>query len=98
MLENEIEKHLKKEIEKIKGKAYKFSSPQNNGVPDRIVLYKSSCYFIELKREGEVLRPLQRVVKKRFSKLGFKVYVIDSVKKVDCFIQGIKEGGDQFHD
>lgn len=89
MLENTVENELKKQVEKLGGKAYKFSSPGNNGVPDRIVLYCGKCYFVELKRPGEDLRPLQKVIRKRFKKLGFKVYVLDSVDKVGDFISEI---------
>ncbi|HAE92701.1 MAG TPA: hypothetical protein DCG60_08695 [Tissierella sp.] len=89
MLENKVEKYFRDEIKKIGGKAYKFSSPGNNGVPDRIVLYNGKCYFVELKRPGEDLRPLQKVVKKRFRELGFEVYVIDSIEKVGEFINEI---------
>ncbi|WP_352420754.1 VRR-NUC domain-containing protein [Proteiniborus sp.] len=89
MLESKVEKCLRQKIEAIGGKAYKFSSPGNNGVPDRIVLYKGHSYFVELKRPGEDLRPLQKVVRKRFKKLGFKVYVIDSLDKVGDFIDEI---------
>lgn len=93
MLENKIELKLRTEIKAIGGKAYKFSSPGNNGVPDRIVLYKGKCYFIELKKPGEDLRPLQKVVRKQFKKLGFDVYVMDSLKKVDEFIKEVKADG-----
>lgn len=89
MLENKVENHLRKEVEKIKGKAFKFSSPGNNGVPDRIVLYKGKTYFVELKKPGETLRPLQKVIVKRFRNNGFKVYVIDNIKKVGEFIDEI---------
>jgi len=90
MKESKIEKELKNRIEEIGGKAFKFSSPGNNGVPDRIVLCKGKCCFVELKSPGEKLRPLQRVIKKRFKKLGFNVYVIDSIEKVGEFIDEIK--------
>lgn len=89
MLEKNIEKIFKNEVEKIGGKAFKFSSPGNNGVPDRIVLYKSHCYFVELKKPGKKPRKLQKAVIKAFKKLGFKVYVIDSIEKVGDFISEI---------
>lgn len=96
ILENKIERYLKDEIEKINGKTFKFSSPGNNGVPDRIILHQGNTYFVELKKPGEKLRPLQKAVKKRFNKLGFNVYVLDSIDSVNGFIANI--GGDQFHD
>ena len=89
MTEKYIEKHLRNEVEKLGGKAFKFSSPGNNGVPDRIVLYQGRCFFVELKKPGEDLRPLQKVMVKLFKKLGFKVYVIDSIEKVRVFIDEI---------
>ena len=73
MLEKNIEKIFKNEVEKIGGKAFKFSSPGNNGVPDRIVLYGGKCYFVELKKPGAKPRKLQKAVMKTFNKLGFKV-------------------------
>ena len=91
MLEKNIEKIFKNEVEKIGGKAFKFSSPGNNGVPDRIVLYGGKCYFVELKRPGEDLRPLQKVIRKRFKKLGFKVYVVDSIEKVAMFVEEVSK-------
>lgn len=89
MTESRIENELRNWVEKIGGKAYKFSSPANNGVPDRIVLYKGQCYFVELKRPGEDLRPLQKAVRRKFEKLGFKVYMVDSIEKVGEFIDEI---------
>lgn len=89
MRESKIEKELRLKVLSINGKAYKFRSPGNNGVPDRIVLYKGKCYFVELKRPGETLRPTQKAIKKKFKELGFEVYVIDSIEKVGDFIDAI---------
>ncbi len=98
MLERKIEEQLREKVEKIGGKAFKFSSPGNNGVPDRIVLYKGQCYFVELKKPGKKLRPLQKAVCRRFKKLGFDVYVVDSFDAVDHFIKTLaRNGGDPFH-
>ena len=91
MLENKVENELRKKIEERGGKAFKFSSPGNNGAPDRIVLYKGKSYFVELKKPGKELRPLQKVVSKEFARLGFKVYVIDNLEKVGVFIDEICE-------
>lgn len=87
--EKDIEKELREEVKKIGGKTFKFSSPGNNGVPDRMILLNGKCYFVELKKPGEKLRPLQQVMKKRFKKLGFDVYVIDSIEKVGGFIDEV---------
>lgn len=89
MLESKIEKEFRIKVRSVGGKAYKFSSPGNNGVPDRIVVYKGKCYFVELKKPGEDLKPRQKVVKKHFKKLGFEVYKIDSVELVDKFVKEV---------
>lgn len=87
MREKEIEAKLKKEVEKVGGLALKFISPGMAGVPDRIVLlpYKVIA-LVELKAPGERLRPLQLKRKEQLEKLGFKVYVIDSIQTVDVFM------------
>lgn len=90
MKESEIEQELIKQIKILRGKAYKFSSPGNNGVPDRIVLVDGKCYFVELKKPGEELRPLQEAVKRKYEAMGFKVYVIDTKEKVGEFIHEIQ--------
>jgi len=89
MLESKIEKKLRLKVKAIGGKAYKFYSPGNNGLPDRIVLYKGQCYFVETKKTKEKLRPLQEAVKRQFLKLGFDIYKVDSVEKVGEFIDEI---------
>ncbi len=87
--ERDIEKQLRVRVAALGGKAYKFSSPGNNGVPDRIILIKGKCYFVELKRPGQDLSPRQKAVKKDFAKLGFEVYKLNSVEDVDKFLKKV---------
>ena len=87
MREKSIEKHLREEVEKLGGKAFKFSSPGNAGVPDRIVIISGLVRFVELKRPGKDLRPIQKFRKNQFEKLGAEVLVIDTIEKVDEFIE-----------
>lgn len=57
--EKEIEKILVAEVKKLGGKAYKFVSPGNSGVPDRIVIFpKKPPVFVELKTDTGVLTNL----------------------------------------
>ncbi|MFY9403398.1 MAG: VRR-NUC domain-containing protein [Defluviitoga tunisiensis] len=92
MLEKQIEQKLKEQIESLGGKAFKFISPGNSGVPDRIILLNGQCYFVELKRPGGKLRPLQESVHQQFEQLGFHVYVISSIEEVKEFIEKIRGG------
>ncbi len=89
MLERDIESRLRLGIKALGGKAYKFSSPGNNGVPDRIVLIQGKCFFVELKRPGQDLSPRQRAVRKDFKKLGFEVYKLDTIDDVDKFLEEV---------
>lgn len=77
MLEKEIEKILKDEVKKAGGKAYKWTSPGNDGVPDRIVIFPdSNPIFVELKTETGKLSALQKVQIKKLQDLGQLVVVI----------------------
>jgi hypothetical protein len=88
MLESKVENRLKVEVEKCGGMALKFVSPGLAGVADRIVLMpKGKVAFVELKAPGKKMRALQLKRKKQIETLGFKVYLIDSFKAVNDFIQ-----------
>lgn len=91
MLEKDIEKKLRDEVNKIRGIAYKFTSPGNSGVPDRLVLLPNGrIYFVELKRPGKEPTKLQRMQIARIQALGFDVRVIDTMQKVEDFIHEIQ--------
>ena len=52
MKEKEIEKILVDEVKRLGGRAYKWTSPGNDGVPDRIVfLPDTRVIFVELKTD-----------------------------------------------
>jgi len=80
--EAKIEKKFKELAEGRGWKAPKFVSPGLDGMPDRIVLKSNGqVFFAEIKAPGEEPRPLQRVRIDMLRKLGFRVYVIDSMEK-----------------
>ena len=52
MREKDIEKILVAEVRKLGGRAYKWVSPGNDGVPDRIVIFPGKApVFVELKKK-----------------------------------------------
>ena len=95
MLESEVEKKLCKRVKKeLHGRAFKFVSPGQNGVPDRIILLPMGrIYFVETKEPGKKLRKLQKWVRDMIQELGFVVLRIDTVEKVEMFIRQVKENG-----
>lgn len=88
MRENVIEEYLRDQVRAIGGRAYKFVSPGNKGVPDRLVLLPGGrIIFIEMKAPGKKSTPQQLLQQKRIKALGCQVFVIDTKEKVDDFIR-----------
>ncbi|KGX84470.1 PDDEXK family nuclease [Pontibacillus litoralis] len=88
MREKDIEEYLRKRAKEAGGKAYKFESPGNDGVPDRLVIFPgNNIYFVELKAPGKKPRPLQLKQMRDISSFGCEVLVIDSKDGVNEFIQ-----------
>lgn len=88
MRERDIEKILKDEMKKLGGQAYKWVSPGNAGVPDRIVVFPGRPpVFAELKAETGKLTPLQQAQIKRLRELGQDVAVIRGIDGLSQFFQ-----------
>ena len=85
--ERDIEKWLRQKIEQMGGIALKFTSPGNDGVPDRIaVLPGGQVWFIELKTTGEKPRAIQEWQIERLRKLGCNVAVIAGMEEARSWI------------
>ena len=81
MRESYIEKRFCTEAKKRGMWAVKFVSPGLSGVPDRLLLIPGGrVAFAELKAPGGRLRPIQERRMAQLEKLGFTVYVIDSME------------------
>ena len=90
MREKEIEKILVDEVKRLGGRAYKWTSPGNDGVPDRIVfLPDTRVIFVELKTDTGVLSPLQKIQIDRLKKLGQWVEVVKGIQGVKMFFQDL---------
>jgi hypothetical protein len=85
--ERDIENYLRDQVKKAGGIAYKFESPGNAGVPDRMVLLPGGrVIFIELKAPGKKPTALQLNQQRKITKLGCDVRVIDSMGGVNEFL------------
>lgn len=92
MRENVIESYLRDRVKQVGGKAYKFVSPGNAGVPDRLVLLSGGrTVFVELKAPGKKPTAIQLLQHKKLRNLGFKVLVIDSKEMVDEFLKEVND-------
>jgi len=94
MREREIEKYLVKRVKELGGKAFKFVSPGNDGVPDRLVcLPGGRVLFVELKSPGKKPTPLQLKQIDFLRSLGFDVFVADSRDVVDSILKLLTGNG-----
>ena len=90
MLEKTIEEKIGKAVRAGGGLYYKFVSPGNDGVPDRIaVLPGGRVVFIELKSETGRLRMTQHVQIQRLASRGCEVHVIQGMEEAEKFIAGV---------
>lgn len=86
MREREIEQVLVTEVRKIGGRAYKWISPGNDGVPDRILFFPDGRHvFVELKADKGRLTRLQQLQIKRLRELLQPVYVVRGISGVSQF-------------
>lgn len=91
MKERKIEEKLRKAVRQKGGLCWKFVSPGNAGVPDRIILMQKGKFaFVELKAPGETMRSLQEKRKRQLQSLGIKVFCLDSVEDIPKMISEIE--------
>ena len=88
MLEKEIEKYLVWHVEVAGGIAYKFASPSQRGVADRIVcLPNGDTWFVELKRPQGRLSELQKMFASEMQVLNQKYVCLWSKEMVDNWVK-----------
>lgn len=92
MIEKQIERYLVHQIGLLNGLCFKFVSPSNAGVPDRLCLIYGYAFFVETKAPGEKPRELQKAVAKQIRKRGTKVYCMSSKEQVDDLIRSLSAG------
>lgn len=92
MREKEIEAKLVKGIKAIGGKAYKFVSPGNTGVPDRLVcLPGGRILFAELKADSGKLSKIQLARIEELRRLGAAVWEVWGEQGVHNFLEVCRE-------
>jgi len=89
-LERDSERLLVRGVKKLGGLCYKFTSPGNSGVPDRIVVLNGSVFFIELKKPDGKTTALQDRQIVLLRQHGAKVFVLYGMKDVERWLRDIE--------
>ena len=91
MRESTIEARLVKEVRKLGGLCYKFTSPGAPGVPDRIIILPGGLVvFVELKTEIGRLAKIQKWQIEELRKRGANVRVLKGIDQVLEFLEEVK--------
>jgi len=91
MREKILERKLTDAVKKLGGISPKLVSPGFDGMPDRLVLLPiGRIGFVEVKAPGKEPRPLQVARHKLLTRLGFKVYVLDSEDQIGGILDDIQ--------
>ena len=86
--ESVIENKLVREVRKRGGLCYKFISPGNPGVPDRIVITpEGRTVYVELKTEIGQLERIQHWQLDEMRKRNVDVRVLKGMEQVDLFLK-----------
>jgi len=89
VLERDVEAYFRKAVAAAGGVAFKFVSPSHRGVSDRIVCLQGQTWFVELKRPGGRLSPLQKVFAAEMERLGQNYTVLSSQREIDEWLTGL---------
>jgi len=84
MRESEIERYFNWAVERLGGRTFKFVSPNQRGVSDRIAcLPDGATWFVELKTKGGRLSDLQRIFAREMERLNQNYACLWTKEQVD---------------
>ena len=90
--ESNVEKYLVKRVKELGGEIRKTKWIGRSHAPDRVVFFKG-VWFVELKRPNATAKSNQLREHSRMRQHGAAVFVIDTLEKVDEFINEIYSTG-----
>lgn len=91
MRESSVEQRLSKGAKRLGFLSYKFVSPGNSGVPDRIVMGYGKIWFVELKTDRGILSRVQAKQIDRLRRHGMFVRVAHGPEDVDRLLAEMAE-------
>lgn len=86
--ESDVEKYLVRHVKSLGGDIRKLAWIGRKNAPDRVVFFRG-VWFVELKRPKATARASQIREHDRMRNHGAVVFVIDTIEKVDEFINEI---------
>jgi len=91
VLEKDIENWLNKQIEQMGGLAFKFVSPGNPGVPDRIyILPNGEVWFVELKQQLGKVANIQKWQRQRLIGLGCNYRLVKGMDDAKKYVEEMR--------
>ena len=95
MRESSIESKLVRMVRERGGLCFKFVSPGNPGVPDRIVITPAGrTVYVELKTEVGRLAAIQKWQHEELRKRGADVRTLKGLEQVKAFVEEVFPAGD----
>lgn len=90
--EKDTESWIKKQVEELGGIFLKFTSPGNDGVPDRIAIFPDSrLVFVELKKSTGRLTKVQQYQIQRLIGLHQQVCVVRGRRAAEEFMRDMRD-------
>lgn len=83
MLESEIKRKCSEQLEKWGWMVVHLIQTNCNGIPDTIILRKTTAYFIEFKQPGKSPRELQQYRIRKLQEQGFKTFIVTCLKDIE---------------
>lgn len=91
-MERDVERYVRKKVEKMGGLCLKWVCPGRAGVPDRIILMPDGWVcFVELKDDDYRPTELQRYWQKALIRMGFNAILICGLEEAREFIRFVRE-------
>lgn len=89
MVESDIERWMLRQVRARGGLFYKFTSPGNDGVPDRILVFRGKVIFVELKQEHGKLSRIQEIQISRLMEQGADVRVVYGRTQAEALVEEV---------
>ena len=91
MKERDVEVLLREGVKHLGGRAYKWVSPGNAGVPDRIVILPGGViHFVEIKQENGCMSNLQFVQQEKLRALGAVAVTLYGASAVRYYLERVE--------